>query len=67
MKKCKYYGNIRVLVDRDWLSGDPVYDTQPVCNGTKELDVCRCGGDCTKCDFYPEVREKALKEENYEQ
>lgn len=29
------------------------------CNGTKERDECRCGGNPVKCDFYPEVREKA--------
>ena len=29
------------------------------CNGTKERDECRCGGNPAKCDFYPEVREKA--------
>ena len=29
------------------------------CWGTKERDECSCGGDRTKCDFYPEVREKA--------
>ena len=33
------------------------------CNGTKERDVCSCKGDETKCDFYPKVREKALKEQ----
>ena len=33
------------------------------CSGTKEQDECSCGGDCAKCDFYPEVREKADKEE----
>lgn len=33
------------------------------CNGTKERDVCSCKGDRTKCDFYPEVREKALKKQ----
>jgi hypothetical protein len=27
-----------------------------ICNGTKERDVCRCGGDVKKCDFYPEKR-----------
>ena len=32
------------------------------CNGTRERDECSCGGDRAKCDFYPEVREKALKE-----
>ena len=24
-----------------------------VCWGTKEKEPCRCGGDETKCDFYP--------------
>ena len=33
------------------------------CTGTKELDECSCGGDCTRCDFYSEVREKAIKEQ----
>lgn len=37
-----------------------------VCNGTRERDECTCGGDPAKCDFYPENREKALKE-NQEQ
>ena len=32
------------------------------CYGTKERDMCSCGGDKTKCDFYPDVREKALTE-----
>lgn len=34
-----------------------------ICRGTKERDECSCGGDEIKCDFYPEVREKALKEQ----
>ena len=32
------------------------------CNDTKERDECRCGGDPTKCDFYPEIREKARRQ-----
>ena len=27
-----------------------------VCYGTKEKEVCSCGGDKRKCDFYEEVR-----------
>ena len=27
-----------------------------VCYGTKEKEVCSCGGDRHKCDFYEEVR-----------
>lgn len=26
------------------------------CGGTKEVDLCNCGGDRSKCDFYPEKR-----------
>lgn len=26
------------------------------CNGTKERDYCKCGGDPSKCDFYPEKK-----------
>lgn len=26
------------------------------CNDTKEREMCHCGGDVTKCDFYPEKR-----------
>ena len=33
-----------------------------ICNGTKERDECRCGGDPAKCDFYPEIREKARRQ-----
>lgn len=36
--------------------------TVGVCWGTREIDECNCNGNRTKCDFYPEVREKAKKE-----
>ena len=32
-----------------------------VCLGTKEIDRCNCGGDESKCDFYPEKRKAAEK------
>lgn len=32
-----------------------------VCWGTKETEECSCGGDETKCDFYPKVRAEAKK------
>lgn len=31
-----------------------------VCWGTREREPCECGGDEAKCDFYEEVRQKAL-------
>lgn len=32
-----------------------------VCWGTAERDACSCGGDKSKCDFYPSVREEEKK------
>ena len=32
-----------------------------VCLGTKEQDRCSCGGDESKCNFYPEKRKAAEK------
>lgn len=46
------------------ITGDPIRNdiTVGVCWGTKEIDECKCNGDRTQCDFYPEVREKARAE-----
>ena len=46
------------------IDGKPIDHTTKVgvCFGTKEREECSCGGDRTKCDFYPEVREKEKKE-----
>ena len=33
------------------------------CWGTKECEECFCKGDRTKCDFYPDIRVKAQREE----
>jgi hypothetical protein len=43
------------------ITGQPIaHDVEVgVCWGTKETDECSCGGDRTKCDFYPEIRKKA--------
>ena len=38
--------------------------TYGVCLGTKEVDRCNCGGDESKCDFYPEKRKVAEKKLN---
>jgi hypothetical protein len=32
-----------------------------VCWGTAERDACSCGGDKSKCNFYPNVREEEKK------
>lgn len=61
MNKCDCYNEQAKIIG--WLGPDEaIRKTVCVCNGTKEQDVCSCGGDRAKCDFYPEVRNKALKE-----
>jgi hypothetical protein len=63
MDKCKCYEETWEIIG--WLGPDEVIRKhRHRCNGTRERDECSCGGDRTKCDFYPEVREKAKKEES---
>lgn len=31
------------------------------CLGTKEIEICNCGGDESKCDFHQEKRKKSRK------
>lgn len=44
--------------------GAPIYESinVPRCLGTKEKDVCDCGGDKSKCNFYERVRAEATEE-----
>ena len=35
-----------------------------VCLGTREVEMCNCGGDESKCTFYPEKRKAAIKPMN---
>ena len=37
------------------------YSGESRCLGTKEVDRCNCGGDKSKCDFYPEKRKEGQK------
>lgn len=63
MKKCDCYCTEEKIIG--WHTPvDPKTTIVSKCNGTRERDECSCGGDRTKCDFYPEVREKALKEQD---
>lgn len=65
MKKCdSYHLQPKTRYTYHPLTGRPIaHDIEVgVCWGTRECDECNCGGDRTKCDFYPEVREKAKKE-----
>ena len=65
MKKCDCYYTEEQIIG--WHTPvDPKTTIVHKCNGTRERDECSCGGDRTKCDFYPKVREKALKEQEVE-
>ena len=57
MGQCNCY-NVRI----DRIYGNEV--KYGVCLGTKEIDRCDCGGDESKCDFYPEKRKAAEKKMN---
>lgn len=41
--------------------GFTVTRIEGICLGTKECDPCSCGGDPAKCNFYPEKRAAAKK------
>ena len=61
MKKCECYHAIeRTLYNPYTPQRYSVIDGE--CWGTKERDTCYCKGDKCKCDFYPYVKQKALKE-----
>ncbi len=64
MSKCECYHTRKTLrYTYDPITGSPIpHDIEVgVCWGTKECDESRCGGDESKCDFYPEVRAKATE------
>ena len=66
MNKCKcYHTQNKLRYTYNPITGSPIpHDIEVgVCWGTRECDECRCEGDETKCDFYPEIRAKAKKEE----
>lgn len=68
MKKCDCYREgIKAEPRCSQYTGDYVGSVDvkyEYCAGTKELDEYSCGGDRTKCDFYPDIREKAIEETN---
>lgn len=64
MKKCSSY-HLQPTTRYTYhpLTGRPIaHDVEVgVCWGTKECDQCDCSGDMSQCDFYSEVRKKALQ------
>ena len=54
-----YYTTTKHIVDYDWYDSHAIGGYDKIvghCNGTKEGEECSCGGDVSKCDFYPEKR-----------
>lgn len=64
MNKCDCYcEDIKAEPRYNQYTGDYVGSVDvkfAYCIGTKEQDECSCGGDHAKCDFYHEIREKAV-------
>lgn len=62
MEKCECYHEGPKLITKPHIFGSsPSLEIIGRCHGTKEREECTCGGDESKCDFYPEKR-KAAKE-----
>ena len=67
MSKCDCYrveSEIHCFVDEN---GVPIYENinVPHCWGTKEKDICNCGGDKSKCNFYRRVRAETVEEKSF--
>ena len=52
---CKSFYPVKVIVGWEG-PNHPIFETRHECWGTKERLYCNCGGDPSKCDFYPEKR-----------
>ena len=59
MKICNCYDETEIFYNSFGVRQSKIIQR---CLGTKECDECSCGGDRAKCDFYPQVREKAKNE-----
>ena len=63
--KRRYLSNIDKItytLATERLAPEYIDEEVGVCYGTKEKDVCDCGGDKSKCNFYERVRVEAAEE-----
>ena len=63
--KRRYLSNIDKItytLATERLAPEYIDEEVGVCYGTKEKDVCDCGGDKSKCNFYERVRAEAAEE-----
>lgn len=58
MEKCSSYHTHRFTTYSDYGLTTTTQE-YGVCYGTKECERCNCGGDKSKCNFYPELRVEA--------
>lgn len=58
MRKCKAYHEKFVIPSEYWQGANVSGKFVGECCGTKEHDLCSCGGDMDKCDFYPKLRKE---------
>ena len=56
MIKCKCWDELVTI--KGWDGNNNLYNYKQICNGTKEQEECNCGGDVSKCNFYPEKRKE---------
>lgn len=63
MSKCKYWDSFLEEQTRYTKYGGKYTEVVMCgrCTGTKETERCYCNGHETRCDFYPETKERALK------
>ena len=62
MSKCESYHTRERYIFDPYIATMKHTIVEGICYGTKEQETCHCEGNKCHCDFYPEVREKALKE-----
>ena len=62
MDKCECYHVIKTIVTDPFTRTFPLQKITCECWGTKEKEECKCEGLRSKCDFYPEVKLQAQKE-----
>ena len=62
MKKCESYHTRERYIYDPYIPSIKHTVVEGECWGTMERDTCHCNGDRCQCNFYPEVRQKALEE-----
>lgn len=63
MAKCKYYDSFIEQQLRYTKYGDTYHEAVLCgrCTGTKETERCYCRGDESRCDFYPDIKQRAVE------